>query len=152
MLQGSPDGHPAAPASLAEALSFQRQKKHPSGCFFYAWNLPPQTPQIQMWERACSRRGRVSQLRWRLTHRLREQARSHKGLRWRIDRGHKKSTPQGASFLIQRQQISEPSDSPTRSTCLPYPPESGCLDHDPCAPCLPCRPANNARRNLQPCH
>ncbi|MQB15621.1 hypothetical protein DXU77_11050 [Pseudomonas lactis] len=32
-----------------------------------------------MWERACSRIRRVSQCIWRLTHRLREQARSHKG-------------------------------------------------------------------------
>ena len=31
----------------------------------------------QMWERACSRRRCVSQLIWQLTHRIREQARSH---------------------------------------------------------------------------
>ncbi|QBR29832.1 hypothetical protein E3Z29_04405 [Pseudomonas sp. S150] len=30
-----------------------------------------------MWERACSRRGRVSRLKYRLIHRFREQARSH---------------------------------------------------------------------------
>ncbi|AHZ70073.1 hypothetical protein OU5_2994 [Pseudomonas mandelii JR-1] len=30
-----------------------------------------------LWERACSRRGRHIQHRWRLTPRLREQARSH---------------------------------------------------------------------------
>ena len=32
-----------------------------------------------MWERACPRRGRHIQHQCRLTHRLREQARSHRG-------------------------------------------------------------------------
>jgi hypothetical protein len=36
---------------------------------------------LQMWERACSRRRRVSQHIHRLTYRFREQARSHKGAR-----------------------------------------------------------------------
>ncbi|QAY90474.1 hypothetical protein CUN63_11220 [Pseudomonas sp. ACM7] len=34
-----------------------------------------------LWERACSRRGRVSRHLSRLAHRLREQARSHRKLR-----------------------------------------------------------------------
>ncbi|PHH42570.1 hypothetical protein E4T63_05010 [Pseudomonas fluorescens] len=32
-----------------------------------------------MWERACSRRGRIRQRICRMTYRLREQARSHRG-------------------------------------------------------------------------
>ncbi len=36
MLQGCAHRHPAAPAGFAEALSNRLQKKHPSGCFFYA--------------------------------------------------------------------------------------------------------------------
>ncbi|RLU05247.1 hypothetical protein CS078_21210 [Pseudomonas prosekii] len=33
-----------------------------------------------LWERACSRKGHHIQHQYRLTHRLREQARSHKGI------------------------------------------------------------------------
>ncbi|KAA8741583.1 hypothetical protein FE275_09925 [Pseudomonas koreensis] len=33
-----------------------------------------------MWERACSRRRRIRQLMYRLTHRIREHARSHRFL------------------------------------------------------------------------
>ncbi|QHF39827.1 hypothetical protein PspS34_16835 [Pseudomonas sp. S34] len=40
-----------------------------------------------MWERACSRRRRHNQHSCRLTHRFREQARSHRVLRW-TDRHH----------------------------------------------------------------
>ncbi|KAA8740622.1 hypothetical protein FE275_11800 [Pseudomonas koreensis] len=35
------------------------------------------TKEIQLWERACSRMAPVSQHTYRLTHRFREQARSH---------------------------------------------------------------------------
>ncbi|PTC20079.1 hypothetical protein C0J26_08835 [Pseudomonas baetica] len=40
---------------------------------------PRQINAIPLWERACSRRRRDSQYFWRLTHRIREQARSHIG-------------------------------------------------------------------------
>ncbi|CAN2968655.1 hypothetical protein METHPM2_130052 [Pseudomonas sp. PM2] len=66
MLQGSADGDPAAPAGFAEALSERAQKKHPSGCFFYAWNLAKNQFQLTqynpMWELAC--------LRWRAANQL----------------------------------------------------------------------------------
>ncbi|PTT28167.1 hypothetical protein DBR18_17445 [Pseudomonas sp. HMWF021] len=45
-----------------------------------------------MWERACSRRRSVSQQKCWLTHRFREQARSHRDVRCNVRAG---SLPQG---------------------------------------------------------
>ncbi|PNB70954.1 hypothetical protein C1X64_27255 [Pseudomonas sp. GW456-E7] len=48
----------------------------------WPWAPSPEEPDTKqnLWERACSRRGQHIQHPRRLIHRLREQARSHRGI------------------------------------------------------------------------
>jgi len=62
----APDRPPSRASPLPHGISSERK---------------PCIPPNQLWERACSRRGRHLQHRRRLTHRHREQARSHSNSR-----------------------------------------------------------------------
>ncbi|PPK40537.1 hypothetical protein CD175_03585 [Pseudomonas laurylsulfatiphila] len=57
----------------------RRYRRLAPGCAWSDHRLPNTTNPL--WERACSRKRCISQHFWRLTHRLREQARSHIGPR-----------------------------------------------------------------------
>ncbi|QBX39683.1 hypothetical protein E4T63_03435 [Pseudomonas fluorescens] len=54
--------------------------RNPASAGFFVPATFPEPPQIPLWERACSRRGRISRHPCWLTHRLRGQARSHRDL------------------------------------------------------------------------